>query len=404
MLAVLLSVGKQGHAENGEEFEPAIVDYKLGPQDKLRIFVHEWPLLAGEFTVGANGALSLPLVGEVRAVGLRPSEIATRLADTLRAKKDLSSLPEISVEVVQYRPFYIMGQVDKPGEYQFRPGMSVLSAVSIAGGMYRMTELGSWTFTRDVSQLKTEQTLLELKREELLVKEIRLMAEAAGSDKVSFSSLRSLVPEERLPELESREREVFEANRESVRRESKALLGSIALLEGEVEEINRQLASEKKQLRLFEDELNQHKGRLQRGLATRNRTLELEQARATYERNLSELERKLIEARQRIATAERENNKIIRERRNAATGELQTVRALQDENQKRRQASRNLADKVQPMQSGGQDRANAVYSIVRTTGRTQREFPASESTTIEPGDIVHVRIENRQSDETALTR
>ncbi len=68
------------------------------------------------------------VVGEIEASGRTTSEIASDIADRLKAKAGLATRPDASVQIVKYRPYYVMGSVEKPGEYEYRPQLSVLQA------------------------------------------------------------------------------------------------------------------------------------------------------------------------------------------------------------------------------------------------------------------------------------
>jgi polysaccharide export outer membrane protein len=107
-------------------------DYKLGTGDKLRIIVFGEDNLGGQYEVDSSGYISLPLIGQVRAVGLgmRELEVAIKAALEQGYLKDA----RVSAEVINYRPFYIIGEVQKPGEYAYVNDMSVLNAVALAGG------------------------------------------------------------------------------------------------------------------------------------------------------------------------------------------------------------------------------------------------------------------------------
>lgn len=111
---------------------PAGQDYRLGVADKVRIIVFNEPTLSGEFYVNANGALSLPLIGSVPARGATPSEVAT-VIQTRLANGYLKN-PQVSIDVLSFRPFYILGEVGKPGEYPYSSGLTVLEAVATAQG------------------------------------------------------------------------------------------------------------------------------------------------------------------------------------------------------------------------------------------------------------------------------
>lgn len=107
-------------------------DYRLAAGDKIRIIVFNELTLTGEFNIDSDGTVAFPLLGPIPATGKTPAELATDLQNKLGAGylKD----PKISVEVLTFRPFYILGEVNKPGQYPYAPGMTVLNAVATAEG------------------------------------------------------------------------------------------------------------------------------------------------------------------------------------------------------------------------------------------------------------------------------
>jgi protein involved in polysaccharide export with SLBB domain len=110
----------------------AAYDYRLGPGDKLRITVFGEDGLTGEFFVAGNGRISFPLIGEVPAGGKTVQAVQDEITAALRDGylKD----PKVSAEVLIFRPYYILGEVTKPGEYPYRDGITVMNAVATAGG------------------------------------------------------------------------------------------------------------------------------------------------------------------------------------------------------------------------------------------------------------------------------
>lgn len=125
--------------------DPA-VDYRLSTGDKLRVTVFNQSDLSGEYQVDATNMVSLPLIGRLRAGGLRPVELEKQIADRLNdgLLKDAS----VSVEVIAFRPFYIVGEVKTPGSYPYVWGMSVLNAVALAGGFTYRAREGSFYLLR----------------------------------------------------------------------------------------------------------------------------------------------------------------------------------------------------------------------------------------------------------------
>ena len=111
----------------------AVGAYRLGSGDQLRIITFAEEQLTGDFRVNDTGGVAMPLVGVIAATGLTPIELANRIEAQLR-QQNLLSNPNVSVEVTTYRPVFILGEVTKPGEYPFHPGMTLLSTVSVAGG------------------------------------------------------------------------------------------------------------------------------------------------------------------------------------------------------------------------------------------------------------------------------
>jgi polysaccharide export outer membrane protein len=107
-------------------------EYRLGSGDKVRVIVFGEESLSGEFVVSGSGKVALPLIGETQAAGLTIGQFQAEIEKALRDGylKD----PRVSAEVLNYRPFYILGEVKKPGEYPYTNGLTVQNAVARAEG------------------------------------------------------------------------------------------------------------------------------------------------------------------------------------------------------------------------------------------------------------------------------
>ena len=110
----------------------ADASYRLGPGDKLQIDVFNQADLSGEYTLDGNGRFDMHLIGQVDANNLTPDELENLLISKL--KPDYLRNPRVSVQVENYRPFYIIGEVNNPNSYNYVDGMTYLTAVAIAGG------------------------------------------------------------------------------------------------------------------------------------------------------------------------------------------------------------------------------------------------------------------------------
>ena len=110
-----------------------VAGYRLGPGDQVQVTVFRQPELSGRFGLDGEARLALPLVGEIPADGLSTRGLEQAIAARLR-EGDYLINPQVSVQVVTYRPFYILGEVRRPGEYEYKNGMTVVNAVALAGG------------------------------------------------------------------------------------------------------------------------------------------------------------------------------------------------------------------------------------------------------------------------------
>jgi polysaccharide export outer membrane protein len=123
--------------------------YRLDSGDRLRVTVFEQPSLSNAYAVDASGHVSMPLIGSVPARGLTTQELAGTVAGELR--KGYLRNPDVSVEVETYRPFFVMGEVRNPGQYTYVSGLTVETAVAIAGGYAPRARQGSAEITRQIN-------------------------------------------------------------------------------------------------------------------------------------------------------------------------------------------------------------------------------------------------------------
>ena len=121
-----------GGAAGGEPLAD-IASYQLGPGDALRVTVFRHEDLSGEFALDGEGYFAMPLVGEIRAGGQTARQLENEVELALKSGGYLVE-PQVSIEVLNYRPFYIIGEVNNPGSFEYVNGMTVINAVALAGG------------------------------------------------------------------------------------------------------------------------------------------------------------------------------------------------------------------------------------------------------------------------------
>jgi polysaccharide export outer membrane protein len=137
----LTSTGLPGGTRSGALSAGGASDYRLGPNDRTRIIVFGQPGLTGEFVLDGSGTLAFPLVGSIPANGMTPRELQQAIATKL--DPEYLRDPNVTVEVLTRRPFYVLGEVQKPGNYPYVTGITALHAVAMAGGYtYRAKTTG----------------------------------------------------------------------------------------------------------------------------------------------------------------------------------------------------------------------------------------------------------------------
>ena len=111
---------------------PHDMPYRLDAGDRLRVVVYGQEGLTNTYSISAGGTITMPLIGAIPARGRTPQGLAADIAARLR--NGFIREPSVAVEVEAYRPFFILGEVQAPGQYPYVPNMTVESAVAIAGG------------------------------------------------------------------------------------------------------------------------------------------------------------------------------------------------------------------------------------------------------------------------------
>ena len=125
--------------------------YLLNTGDRLRVFVYGQPSLSRLYTVDQTGHIAVPLIGSVRARDRTTTQLARGIAD--RLGRDFVRDPQVTVDVAQNRPFFILGEVRLPGQYPYVSGMTVETAVAIAGGYTERASERCFRVTRRMNGL-----------------------------------------------------------------------------------------------------------------------------------------------------------------------------------------------------------------------------------------------------------
>lgn len=384
-------------------------EYLLGPQDKVRLKIYEWrasrdsifewTALNDQFTVGADGYLSLPFIGSINAQGTDPAALGRSIGRLLMESMGLGRAPNVAVEVVQFRPFYIVGQVKASGEYPYRPGLTVLQALSIAGGLQTREERTD-RLEREVISGRGDLNLLALAGTNLLARKARLQAELAGSDDVVFpDALTRRTNDSSVALAMQQEKLVFTARKDGMKTQLQALNGLKDFLLKEQSSLEAQLALYDEQIELVKKELTGVSTLVDKGLSAAPREIALERALAQVRSDRLAAETAVFRARQEISRTDISILDVSNRHTTEVSESLRETQAQMNEVSRKADTAMQMlrdseitAPRLLALRTKAEE-AEPIYVLLRTTadGKTE-QIPATETTTIAPGDTVKVKI------------
>lgn len=141
-------------APSASAYDAATADYRLGVDDRITLTVFGEPDLSKDFLIAPNGSIEVPLIGNVAVAGRTADDVRAEIAGRL-ANGYLRN-PSVTVAIATFRPFFILGEVNKPGQYPFRKGMTVMGAVATAEG-YTYRAQKKWIIIKHEAQADEEK-------------------------------------------------------------------------------------------------------------------------------------------------------------------------------------------------------------------------------------------------------
>lgn len=361
-------------------------DYKLGISDKVKIKVQEWPDLAGEYTVNPDSVVSLPLIGNINVVGLNLNDLAREISDRLQRRSEGAERAFAAVEIAQYRPFAILGDVQKPGQYPYRPGLTVLEAISVAGGYYR-PELGILGLGAS-----SDITSQSAKLNRLTAREARLSAAIDGREDIplppEFAKKNAAImkSEQAALALETEMKRIEQAGLETIKSLYQNEIGS---LRGQVEALSQEKES-------IGTQLNQLRAMAAKGLALSPTMFALERSFAQVSNEQLSAETAIVKAKENISLAEQRVTELRQQRRRAATGELEKTRDdILDARTKIMAATQVLGMGQTSAPGDARERSSQnaqrpSFTILRKEGEAMREIVADEMTLVAADDVIKI--------------
>ena len=310
--AALLACAAPLQARDIETPAPAVsgpngvVRYELGAGDKLKVLFYERPDLSGEFAVRPDGHLGLPLLGLFPVDGKDVSELEKDIVAAYVAATGRT--PRLLIDVIERRPFYVVGVVQRSGAYPFVPGMTVLHAVALAGGTYRATSTdlpsgSASNVNREISRLRQAEATLK----RAIARAARLVAERDGKDLTEIpEQLLRLTNRTEAQALIMAEKRVLQAKAADYKSRKESGLRIIETINHEIAELKAQQKQTEEKVRLNNLHLADINTLYGKGLQRRSELLSLQALIATNEGELREAGARNARAARAMEEARRE--------------------------------------------------------------------------------------------------
>ncbi len=379
----------------------AAISAPLVPNTKIRLTIiqwmptkgtyQQWETVGGEYTISENDTISVPLLGAISVADKDEVTLGLEIAKQLKEKIGLVDEPTASIEIVSYPRIYVVGDVTKPGEYDFHSGITVLQALAKSGGEFRHAVdpvQNSQTITRLVGELQEIDDAIVRTGARI----DRLEAEMTGE--------KTIHPKEDRPKgdpfssaIYNQEEVIFSARANELARQSSSLTGLRDLLTDEVNVLQEKIKSTDANINSAQQQLNSTIALIERGALVATRQADAERTMRNFQNERLDLTVSIMKARQDITEATRDLEGLYDRRQTEVASELQSERANMTQLKVKRATSQKLL--VDTLSSNGpmnQDEKPLLqFTIVRRgPGTSSTELTVQETTAMLPGDVLKV--------------
>ncbi|MBP1844127.1 polysaccharide export outer membrane protein [Rhizobium petrolearium] len=366
--------------------------YKVAVGDVLMISVYGDSGLTGLFPVSVEGTIGYPILGNVEVVDKTVDQIGTQIGQDLA--KHLANL-SVAVAVKEYAPIFIVGDVQKPGKYEYRPGMTVLELFALGGGLREPTARADMSGVQLISaQQEYEDMSLQLLSQD--VKRVRLEAELNDTE---FEYKTNEIGLTRDPAVVQKivdaERSLYKLRLSVMRDEKTNLEGQRQNFIQEIETLEKSASLRNEQFRLLGLDVNASEELVTRGAAS-------QAALRERQRELLAMNQQLLESSSFLARAQQNKNEVERrilelqsKRHNDAATELREIELDMIRLQKKIAFSLQTIAEIGATArrvSSLEDMIETKFSVVRPVSGEYREMPAGEHTRIQAGDVIRVSL------------
>lgn len=380
--------------------------YVLGVQDTLKIRVFEWrPTtgtafewvpLTGEFVISPGGNLSLPIIGAVPAAGKTLEQVADAIGEKLQSQVGLQKRPNASVEVVAYRPFFVNGLVGQPGKYNYIPGLTVVQALSMAGGVGPM-DSNVISIQRDALISRGDIRTLAEERLGLLARQARVEAALANAASVAFPpELTKLGTDPVVARMMTDQQALLDTQLSSMQAELDALSQARVLALNQVESLKSKADSLSKQIELANKDVGSVNKLIAQGLTVSSRELAANQNLAELEGRNLDVALATLKTQQDITKFDQDTKEVHNRYRVAALTEATNLRDQLIANAEKAKTAQSLINNLEARAPAaiaaveGEHPSDFVMTVNRNENGVVHNLTVDANDLIVPGDVLTV--------------
>ena len=376
---------------------------ELLPLTKLRLTVVQfvastgdykrWDALGGDLEVGPDGSVTVPTLGAIDVGSLTADQLGAEIGRRLQTKLGLLDAPDASVQVLDYPPVYIVGNVATPGQYAFRPGMTVVQALALAGGEPRSQ---SATGLSETIKLQSDLDGVGADILRTTARLARLKSEFSGDKQITFpSELAATDPT--VAEIMDQERRIFEAHSNEFDRQQTGLTQLAELYNAEIDALGQKSQTIEDQIAESQKQVDTITSLVSAGSATVSRLTDAERILSNLRSDKLDNLIATMTARENLNRSQRDLAKLQDEQKSNAALQLQQEQAGLEKMVLNQTATlRMLRQSVEFDQNttlARTTRTSLTYAILRQQGGQPVTLDATEASTLLPGDLVKVTLQ-----------
>ncbi len=368
--------------------------YGLEVGDRVSISIYGREDLTNEYRLNDRGQVRIPTLGALDAKSLTSTQLEEKIREAL--ERSTQSAAYVTVDIVARRPVFVTGHVAKPGAYRFSPGMTVIHATAIAGGMGGAALAASLPIEalRENSAIRTAQEQMK----HLIARRARLLAARKGEEEIPIPpQLVELAGAQRTAGLIRDEQEVLSRERVVLARREAALKSAVEQGKIEVAAIEKEQIKVAEQRRLREVMVAGLRELSRKRLTTSQRMTDVLMLLASVDRDAQNMIASKARAQQTLKIAERDLALLPLERKNQIDRDLQGVRGVDEQLSRLRatiEGARKIIERITGLPSsfllvGREDQFR--FEILRKNAEGEfGSILASETTPLWPGDVLRI--------------